>query len=327
MKEFKDMKVDFVPMDNSACGLYRIRNAYEVLYDRCIAQCNGVGKYNSHGQDWIYTQRLCHPSSMEKLIKMKAETGVKIAMDFDDDVWHELPGYNRCAVHVKENYEGMSKYLNRLADKVTCTNEFLKKNLSEFVPESKITIIPNALDYNRWRFDRYNSPDELSFFYAGSPTHYDNTTRDYGDFSRGVANYLAKHRVYIQGIRPWFLPKAEMVGQWVPVRDYPIQFAKNALRSKFVVAPLADNEWNRNKSDLKYIECCAVGRVCLCADISTYECAHEYQKFSPNCTEQSFKYIVERALKNYDMLIDYQYNVLKDRWLKPDKYIELFTRD
>lgn len=326
MKQFNELKVDFVPMDNFACGMYRIKNAFESVYDLCAAQLNAPGKFHPHGQDWIYTQRLCHMGSMEKLLKMKEETGVKFAIDFDDDVWHELPEYNRCAVHAKDNYDGMMKYLDKLADKVTCTNEFLKKNLSEFVPEEKIVVIQNALDYNRWRFDRYPAPNELSFFYAGSPTHYDNSSRKLGDFSTGVANYLATKKVYIQGIKPWFLPKGEVIGQWVRVKDYPTEFAKNALRSKFVVAPLADNEWNRNKSDLKYIECCAVGRVCLCADISTYECAHEFQKFSPNCTRQSFEYIVERALKNYDMLLGYQYKVLQNRWLKPDKYIELFTK-
>lgn len=325
MKEFKDMRIDFVPMDNSACGMYRIRNPYESLYDRCIAQCNAPGKFYYHNQDWIYTQRLCTPDSMAKIIDIKQKTGVKIAVDFDDDVWHPLPNYNRCAVKTESNMEGMSKYLASLADVVTCTNEHLKKNISEFVPESKIKVIPNCLDYNRWRFDRYGSPKELSFFFAGSPTHYDNVTRDYGDFSRGMASYLQKHKVYIQGIKPWFLPKSELIGNWVPVKDYPTQFARCALKSKFVIAPLADNEWNMNKSDLKYVECCAVGRVCLCSDCSVYSVAHDFQKIPMNCTELTFNFIVERALKNYDMLLDYQYKVLQDRWLKPDKYLEIFT--
>lgn len=324
--EVKDMKIEFIPMDHTACGMYRVRNPQEVMYDKCKCFLSSPGVFFPHGQNWIYTQRLCHPNSMKQIIEMKKKVGCKIAIDFDDDVWHPLPEYNKCAVHWKENYEAMKLYLSELADVVTCTNEHLKNNISEFIDKDRIVIIPNALNYNRWRFDPTKSPDEISFFYAGSPTHYDNVNRLYGDFSKGVADYLNRHKVIIQGIKPWFLPNAQVLSGWVPILDYPTWFARNALQAKFVLSPLADNEWNENKSDLKYLECAAVGRVCLCSDISTYECAHPYQRIPKNCTSQTFQFIVHRAIENYDMLLKHQYNVLNSRWLKADQYLDLFAK-
>lgn len=322
MEKFKQLSINCVPMDHFACGLYRIRNPFMKLYPTCRATLSPPGSYHPYGQKWIYTQRICNAEVMEKLIELKKNYGIKFAIDYDDDVWHKLPSYNRCKIDYEENFEGMKKYLNILADKVTCTNEFLKENLSQFLPKDKIVVIPNCLDYGSWRFDKYKYPDELSFFYAGSPTHWDD--KSYGDFSKGIVDYLANKNVEVMGPAPWFL-KPRRVANWVPVDSYPINFAYNALRCKFVISPIADNYFGKCKSDLKYIECCAIGRVCLCSDISTYEIAHEYQKIPQNCTKKTMEFIVERALKNYDMLLQYQYEVLQKRWLLPDPYIRLFS--
>lgn len=320
--ELKETKIDFVPMDYSACGMYRIRNAFEMMYGRCKAQLNPPGNFNAHGQHYIYTQRLCHPKSMQQITKMKNDIGCKVIIDFDDDVWHDLPSFNHCAVHAKDNYEGMKNYLPGLADYVTCTNDYLKDNLSEFIDPKKIIVIPNALNYNRWRFDYFKPNDELSFFYAGSPTHYDN--KQYGDFPAGVVEYLKNKKVSVMGVKPWFL-NAKVEDTWCAIEDYPIRFAHAAMKSKFVLSPVADIPWNHNKSDLKYLECAAIGRVCLCSE-SIYKCAHPYQIIPDNCTKQTFDFIVDRANENYDMLIKHQYDVLNSRWLRAHPYVDLFTK-
>ena len=321
-KEFKDIQVNFVPGDYFACGYYRIRNPFNKLYSSCKATLSPAGRFHYYGQDYIYTQRLCSPSTFESLLKLKEQTGVKIICDYDDDTWHKLPEYNRCQIHHEDNFKGMSMYLDKLCDKVTCTNEFLKENLSQFLPKEKIEVIPNCLDFNTWRFDRYKAPNEISFFYAGSPTHYDD--KSYGDFPKGAVQYLQNQKVHIMGPKPWFLNVVKE-SPWVAIEDYPIQFAKNALQTKFILSFIEDNYFGNCKSDLKYLEAAAVGRVCLCSDISTYAIAHPYQKVPNNVTKQSFKYIVERANDNYEMLLNYQYQKLQERWCNKERYLKLFV--
>lgn len=318
----KETQINFVPGDYFACGFYRIRNAFNKLYSSCKATLSPAGRFHYYGQEWIYTQRICSPKTFESLLKLKEQTGVKFIIDYDDDVWHELPEYNRCQIHAQDNFEGMKKYLDKLADKVTCTNEFLKENLSQFLPKEKIEVIPNCLDFNTWRFDRYKAPQEISFFYAGSPTHYDD--KSYGDFPKGAVQYLQNQKVHVMGPKPWFL-NAVKESPWVAIEDYPIQFAKNALQTKFILTFIEDNYFGNCKSDLKYIEAAAVGRVCLCSDISTYAIAHPYQKVPNNVTKQSFKYIVERANDNYEMLLNYQYQKLQERWCNKERYLKLFV--
>lgn len=314
-------KINAVPMDRYACGRYRIYYPAMNMYNIENITVSPPGSFHYYGQDWIFTQRICTPSAFEALMKLRTQTKVKFAVDFDDCIWRELPSYNRCSIDWKKNHDGMARYLDQLADVVTCTNDFMKKSLSEFVPESKIRVMPNCLDYNRWRFDYYPPNDDISFFYAGSPTHFDDKT--YGDFPKGVVEYLKGKKVGVQGIKPWFID-TDNVTPWVDIDDYPTAFASNALKCRFVLTFIKDNYFGRCKSDLKYIESCAVGRVCLCSDMGTYSLAHPYQKIPHDVTKEQMEYIVKRAVDNYDMLVKYQYDILNKRWLDRKKYQALF---
>lgn len=313
-------RICFVPMDSVACGWYRIRNAFNALYchEGIAATLNPVATFSGN-HDYVYTQRICNESSF-KVMEQISNAGMKVIIDFDDDVWHELPSYNKALVHPKENYEGMKKYLDKVAYKVTCSTEFLKKQLSEFVPEDKITVIPNCLDARYW-VREFSQPGK-GFLYAGSPTHY--FKNDYGDFPKGLVDYLKGKQVVIQGIKPDFIDATEVI-PWTQIDYYHNNFLKAAKKVAFILAPLKDNDFNRCKSDLKYIESCAAGRVCLVSDVETFSLAHPYQKIPLEVTPTTMKFIVERATKHYVEIINHQYKVLNSRILRADPYLKLFT--
>ena len=312
-------RITFIPMDPFACGWYRIRNAFNALYchEGIAATLNPVATFGG-GADYIYTQRVCNESSF-KVMEQLMNAGIKLIIDYDDDVWHPLPTYNKCAVHPEANYEGMKKYLDKVAYKVTCSTEFLKKQLTEFVSEDKIVVIPNCLDQRYWV--RKFEPLGKGFLYAGSPTHY--CKGDYGDFPKGLVDYLKDKIVRIQGIKPDFINASEII-PWTRIDYYHNTFLEAAQKSAFVLAPLKDNDFNKCKSDLKYIESCAAGRVCLVSDVETFSLAHPYQRIPLNVTSTTMKFIVERASNNYQEILNYQYNILNTRWLRADKYLELF---
>ena len=306
-------------MDQAACGWYRIRNAFNALYchEGIAATLNPIATFGG-GTDFVYTQRICKEPAFEVLSKLK-ESGVKVAIDYDDTVWEPLPTYNKCAVNWEENYEGMKKYLDRVAYKVTCSTEYLKKKLSEFVPEDRITVIPNMLDPRYWA--RKFEPLGKGFLYAGSPTHW--CKGDYGDFPKGLVDYLRDKMVRIQGVKPDFINASEII-PWTRIDYYHSSFLEAAHKSAFILAPLKDNEFNKAKSDLKYIESCAAGRVCLVSDVETYSLAHPYQRIPLNVTPTTMKFIVERASNNYQEILNYQYKILNSRWLRPEPYLKLF---
>lgn len=318
------LNIDIVPMDNKGCGYYRLIYPGQAMYNQCKVNISTSKSFKAFGQEWIYTARICNKEMFELLLDFKRKTNIKFAIDFDDNLWEEAPSYNRVNIEWQSNYKDMNKYLGELADMVTCSTEPLKESLLKFNNVNNVKVIQNCLDYNRWRFDYHRPNNNLNFFYAGSNTHWSDD--DYGDFSNEFVKYLRNKEVNVLGTVPTFLPDANNVCKWADINYYPTIFAKYALQNKFVIAPLKDNIFNRSKSDLKYLECAAVGRVCLCSDVGEYKkVAHPMQIIPNDADFNKIQYIINRADKHYDEIIQHQYKVLNERWLDCNKYIEAFS--
>jgi len=88
------------------------------------------------------------------------------------------------------------------------------------------------------------------------------------------------------------------------------------------VAPLVDNNFNRAKSDLKYIEACALGIPIACQDMCTYKDAPI--KFSDG--DDMIKKI-EQTLSNgrkYKSEAVSRYRVAEKRFLERDENLDCF---
>ena len=80
------ISINCVPMDNLACGHYRIKNIADLLYGEYKVTISPPGSFHYFGQDYIFTQRVCGSKNMETLMNIKQQTGVKFIVDYDDDV-------------------------------------------------------------------------------------------------------------------------------------------------------------------------------------------------------------------------------------------------
>ena len=320
-----------VPQGQDACGVYRIINPAHLMQEadtkttltsRCDMRAASL-------YDVMYTQRICSEASLKAVKNIKDKTGIKVIVDFDDLVWdykdgYGLPEYNVCKdkIHTAANREALLKYGNEVIDVATCTNEYLKEAISEFIDPRRIKVLPNRLPVKEWPYDKATTiPAEDIYFYAGSVTHYDPINHKPGDFSNGWVNFLKNKKVAVMGAVPYFI---NPIVNFKPtaMNTYSKAFCNNARQCKFVIAPLADNVFNKCKSNLKYLESCAAGRVCLVTDFegSPYHDAHEYQKIPVDATAQTIEYIVERAKKHYGEILQYQYEYLKNYWL--DSHLE-----
>lgn len=312
-------KLNFVPMDNKACGYYRVIYPAQSLYNYHRVNISPIRTFNNFGEDYVFTQRICNKEVFEQLLEYKNKNHVKFIIDYDDLLWSELPSYNKCNIDWDNNYKDMNLYLSQLADIIICSTISLERSIREFDGCNNTIVIPNMLDPNRWRFDNYNVNKDKSFFYAGSPTHWSND--ELGDFTPELVKYLNNHKVNVMGTIPTFLTNANKVIGWCEINNYPTLFAKYALPNNFVISPLEDNLFNSCKSDLKYLECCAIGRVCLCNDVGEYKrIAHPYQVIPRNADYNQIDYIVNRANKHYNEILKWQYNKLDERWLDYRKY-------
>lgn len=320
------ISINCVPMDNSACGFYRIINISELLrmnpnYE--IMLCP-PGKFLYTNNQYYFTQRAIGTKNMETLLNLKRKTNTQWVVDFDDIIWEPLPKYNLCPIDWQDNLQSIKNGLDELADVIIVSTVPIKESLAKYVNPSKIWVIPNMLPRWKWNYPRLARPTTDSILYAGSPTHYDNSKHNYGDFTIEWDKFLQGKVVNTMGIPPWFINSTNNYG-WTNMIDYSHYFYGVASKNKFVIAPLANNFFNKCKSDLKYLECCAVGRVCLCSDFedSPYTFAHPLQKVPVNATTKQIEYIMKECDKHYDEIIEYQYKYLNERWL--DNNIDLYT--
>ena len=315
--------IDFTPMDSYACGTYRVLNVAEALFREYDITISPPGKFHYHNQDYIFTQRVAGTKNLETLLGIKKQTGVKFIVDYDDDVWDELPKYNFTQINWVDSRKSMNEHLNELADVVICSTPALKDSLSQFVDAHKIHVIPNMLPRWKWNYPRIATPDNNRILYAGSPTHFSNDNHMYGDFTNEWDKYLANKDITIMGIKPWFI-NTDRIYPWTDMLNYSQYFYQIASQCKFVIAPLAENFFNQCKSDLKYLECCAVGRVCICTDFegSPYHYAHDLQKVPVKATAKQIEYAFKQCEEHYDEIVQYQYEYLNKRWL--DNNVHLY---
>lgn len=329
--EEKKTIINAVPAGIDGCGHYRIVQPALIMQQLgADLTLSPAAHFRTFGQNITWTQRMCNTNLLERMVKYKETTNQKFVVDFDDLLWlHEgesLPDYNLCRAKVNsvENTAGMEKYLDKLADKITVSTDELKKSLLQFVDESKITIIPNMLAYKEWYHAQSPRPKKDIFYFAGSYTHYDNVNKKLGDFSQNLVHFLGSKKVIVKSLCPYFI-KPEINYKASRLTTYANDFWKETRNVDFIIAPLANNVFNKCKSDLKYLESAAVGRVCLVSDFpgSPYSGAHPYQKIPEGTTTTGLKYIVERANEHYDEILKYQYEYLNKRWL--DSNIGLYS--
>ena len=315
--------INIVPADTSGCGYYRLMQQATLLHQlKKPVVLSTPSTFIGFKSDVTYTQRILSDNLFEKLIDFKKQTGTKFIIDYDDLIWEykgeSLPEYNLCRqkIDCKATTKALEKHLDKLADKITVTTETLKDSLSQFT-DKPIYVMPNMLSYKEWYMAQSPAPKRESFMFAGSYTHFDNVNKQYGDFSKNMVQFLSNKEVQVKSLSPYFLkPKVTYPGSLLTT--YANDFWKQTRDVRFIIAPLAQNVFNTCKSDLKYLECCALGRVCLASDFPgcPYSAvAHPYQLIPVGSTSKAIQYIVDRASEHYDEILQHQYQFLSTRWL------------
>ena len=94
------------------------------------------------------------------------------------------------------------------------------------------------------------------------------------------------------------------------------------LNVNMIVAPLQDNTFNKAKSDLKYIEACALGLPIACQDLVTYENAPIKFRTGEDMIAQIETTLKDR--KRYKAICKKARQYADGRWLEDDKNIDCY---
>lgn len=308
--------------DYSGCGFWRI------LWPELLINMSSAGLSTSltamvfdkrwyAGVKSVKIQRQASNDQKEfvKFLKsIQPEIGFKLIYEVDDVVFREeIPDYNKFkfAFDNDEIRQNCIEIIN-MCDEVTVTCDFMRKIYQEKTGKNEITVIPNFVPefwmgnlYNKtkiWNnFDKNKKKPRI--LYTGSGAHYDVDNKNNGqdDFSH-VLDFVIKtvdkyQWVFVGSFPP---PLQEYVRtnkiefhNWQSLTNYP-RFIES-LNAQAMIAPLMDNNFNKSKSDIKYIEACVLGIPCLVQDMETYKNAPPQLKFK---TGDELEEKLDMLLKN-----------------------------
>ena len=261
---------------------------------------------------------------MKFLLDAKKTYNFKIIYEVDDVVFREdIPDYNRFkfAFDTDEIRQNCIDIIN-MCDEVTVTCEFMKNLYQERTGKKEITVLPNFVPftwmgylYNKRRvWDDYErNVKRPRILYTGSGAHYDvdNKVGGKDDFEQVVKLVVdTRHKykwVFVGSFPPHLLPYVQNgdieFHQWQSLIDYPKFIA--GLQAQLMIAPLQDNNFNKSKSDIKFIEAALLGIPCLCQDLVTYSTAPPDLRFK---TTEELKNKIDIIL-NYKNRKQYKANI------------------
>lgn len=273
---------------------------------------------------------------VEHLKEVQKIHGFRLVYEVDDVVFKEdIPNYNRFkfAFDTDEVRNNCIEIIN-MCDEVTVTCDFMRKLYQERTGKKEITVVPNFVPYS-WMGHLYDPKKIWAAYdknkrrprvlYTGSGAHYDVDNKNGGidDFSHCVdvvRNTVDKYQWVFVGAFP--IPLKDLVDSgkiefhnWKSLAEYPTFIS--GLNAQVMIAPLLDNNFNRSKSDIKFIEACVLGIPCLCQDMETYKYAPEPLRFK---TGADLEKKLEAILKNK---AQYYGNTSKLRAIGEQRFLEL----
>lgn len=329
------------PGDYSGCGHFRmlypfsIANAKFARTNKILFSTTG---YHITQEDallnvrtlWFQRPQSAHTLAIiDSYKRYQNSYKYKIVVEVDDYVW-EIPSYNASKVFSKIESGSNTKHAFNMADEIVTTTPVLAREISEIcnVPMEKIRIIPNFLPRSLYMsdVDRVAKEDikKPKIMYNGSGTHYDNMHKLAGDLDTNIMDFILEyHEKYdfvFMGGHPWFvedLVKEHKISSipWLDSYEYPIALRRS--QPDFTIMPLKNNIFNRCKSDIKYLEACAVGSVAIGSKFKDSPYENIDLTFDENTSPKEISEIVDRycVATERNKILAKQYNTLAGRWM------------
>lgn len=336
--------------DYSGCGHWRMIWPEQVMNAHNKAVVHGTTVMNVDSRYYIETkgvriQRQATPQQLEFvkwLRKLADQNNFRLIYEIDDICFAEdIPDYNKYKTAFTDPaIRKSAQEMMAICDEITVTCPFMRDYYREKTGNKNVTVIPNFMPkfwldrfYNANRtmesYDRNKKKPRI--LYAGSGAHFDVEQRvkfkdDFHHVNDVIRKTVDKYQWVFLGAHP--LPILDLVRsgkvEFHPWRKlYEYGQGLYDLNVNMIVAPLQDNTFNRAKSDLKYIEACALGLPIACQDMCTYENAPIKFKTGDEMINQIEYTLQDR--KRYKALCKKGRQYAETRWLEDDKNIDCYV--
>ena len=263
--------------------------------------------------------------------KLKKECGFKLVTDLDDLQWDLSPVIASYAKNIPNHDQMMMASLKQVLpvfDVVVCSTRYLASRIKSDLGVNAV-VMPNGVSKSLFGMGHRTSAftGKPKVMYAGSLGHF--TSEIPGDFEGAWIPWIRKHiedgsiDFQIFG-EPDFLKDLDGKYTKIPYTNF-MQFASTAASYKpdFYITPLANNNFNKAKSDLKIKEAAALGAVFIGSDFagSPYSYAPKEQLVSATATVEELDEIFAQLCnpEKFMQAINWQYQAMEEKhWAHED---------
>lgn len=298
------MRVSAYVKTDGACDIYRVVQPLTMLGEHTDAEVSLINLWDNEDvkAEKLDADIIIFPRVIDELMIPVFESlqgiGKKIIVEYDDDLFNVSPFSPHYKDHgiqnvittlddgteikcwtdgenidLKRNFQKMESLIKVIgaADMVTVTTPILAEAYAPY--SNNVVSLPNCVDMDLWHSLPLKEDDEIRLFWAGGSSHFEDLCV-IQDVLPEIMKQYDNVKLVLMGMR--FdgalrkIPEDRIeFYQWVPTPAYPYKTA--IINPTIGLIPLVDNEFNRRKSPIKWLEWSALGIPCVSSNVSPYK--------------------------------------------------------
>lgn len=183
------------------------------------------------------------------------------------DMWRD--GYRGFDIEANQRKRKATIELLNIADLITVTTVELGNQLRKYAPKTRMAVLPNLVDPERWLPMKKNDTDEIRIGWQGGSAHFDDLRMIIADL-KSIHDKNKNVKFVFMGVQyDSLMEEFDGAIEWVPwhgdIATYPL--VVRDMKLDIALAPLKDTTFNRGKSQLKWIEYSIMGVPTIASDV------------------------------------------------------------
>lgn len=344
------------PTDRGACAFYRCNFMADLLRTYKAGEIEVIVSPYEITDEFILSRTAAvivyrplteaHETLLQHYKRKRGKFGFKIFADYDDLVFaidgkSPIPDYNCSKIDPFKAHDFIARNLANV-DGITVSTRYLRNAFEVVFGFKNVILQPNKIPrYVFGRERRAPLKEDITkpvVLYAGSITHFNDDNP--GDFAGPWIPWLKKaiseDRIEFHCFgQPKFLEEVKdkvVTHGYVSAIEFPSVIKE--IAPHFYLAPLADNDFNLAKSNLKLLEASAIGAVLLGSWITYHEapsmlCMHNVN--TPKDLDDLVSSLCDRELFNTIIVNQYFIMDYKGYWMDSiesmNSYLKTFFGD
>ena len=313
--EIKQQLKVFAILSNKteACSYLRIAQVLENLKSQNIVSSyylkdliekfeNYISLNELNNSDIFIFQRYVNKNSEILFSYIKKLNNKKIIYEIDDNFFEICP--ENINYNVIKNHESYIKFFLKNSDLVTVSVSYLRK---KFLPyTNNIAVLPNLLDPKIWNFNFEKKKNKkIKILFSGTPTHDKDFKIILPALKKIIENYREKVEFYYVGVVDVKeLYSLNAIKAFDFTGNYFV-YAKNLqkLNADIGLIPLEVTEFNRSKSNIKWLEYSINKIASIMTDIEPYNQSviNRYDGLLIENTEEAWYNALKELIENDEL--------------------------